>query len=63
MSDMKSLQVIAKGYSVLYAEDNVSLRENASKLLKKIFKNVLVASDGKEALELFKRDNAHILIR
>lgn len=62
MSDMKSLQVIAKGYSVLYAEDNVSLRENASKLLKKIFKNVLVASDGKEALELFKRDNAHILI-
>jgi CheY-like chemotaxis protein len=62
MSDLKELQESARGFTVLYAEDNEALRLNATKLLKKFFDTVYVAPDGQEALEIFKREQIDILI-
>lgn len=62
MSDLKRLQAMGKGFCVLYAEDNETLRLNATKLLKKIFDNVITVSDGKEALEVFKKHRIRILL-
>lgn len=38
---------------VLYAEDDVNLRENTTELLNDLFASIEEASDGKEALELY----------
>ena len=35
MKDLKKLKLIAENLSILYVEDNTSLRENAGKLLRK----------------------------
>jgi DNA-binding response OmpR family regulator len=39
---------------VLYAEDEAGIRGNVEQILSLFFKSVLVAKDGKEALELFE---------
>jgi CheY-like chemotaxis protein len=62
MSDLKALQSAAKGFSVLYAEDNDALRLNATKLLNKFFEKVQTAADGAEALEFFRKKHADIVI-
>ncbi len=62
MSDMKKLQEAAKGISILYVEDNESLRKNAAKLLHKFFKNVYVGADGLEGLQLFKKYHPQLVI-
>jgi len=62
MSDIKNLQHLAVGFSVLYVEDNDALRENAAKLLKKFFKTVHVGADGQEGIELFKKYKPLIVI-
>lgn len=62
MSELKELKSAAKGFSVLYVEDNKALRENAAKLLHKFFDNVDTASDGKEGLKKFKKLHYPIVI-
>ncbi len=62
MDMLRELKESAKGFSVLYAEDNEPLRLNATKLLKKFFDNVTTAADGAEALEMFKKTPTDILI-
>ncbi|MCD6433071.1 MAG: response regulator, partial [Sulfurimonas sp.] len=62
MSVIKKLKSEAKDISVLYAEDNKALRENASKLLGKFFTNVYSGVDGKDALEQFKKYHPQIVI-
>jgi len=62
MLDLKQLKMDTHGISVLYVEDNGVLRENASKLLKKFFVHVYIASDGKEGLETFKKNHPNIVI-
>ena len=62
MSDLKKLKQIAKGFSILYVEDNKALRENASKLVHKIFDEVDVAANGFEGLEKFKRHHYPLVI-
>jgi len=56
MSDLKELKLEAKGFSILYVEDNKALRENASKLLMKFFDTVYSAYDGKDGFEIFKKE-------
>ena len=62
MSAPKELQEEAKDFTILYAEDNDALRNNAAKLLKKFFHHVHVAADGKEGYELFKKHRPQIVI-
>ncbi len=62
MGNLKELQSIAKDVSILYVEDNDSLRKNATKFLKKFFTQVDVAEDGEVALKLFKKNNYPIVI-
>ncbi len=62
MSDLKDLKVDAKGFSILYVEDNKALRENASKLLVKFFDTVYSAMDGEKGLEVFKKELPDIVI-
>lgn len=62
MSDLKKLALEAKGFNVLYAEDNNKLRDNVNKLLNKFFSNVDVAEDGKSALQLFNEKIYDIVI-
>jgi len=62
MVDMKKLVANAKGFSILYVEDNNALRNNASKLLHKFFDTVYSAENGKEGLKLFKKHLPQIVI-
>ena len=62
MNDLKKLQALSKDFSVLYVEDNESLRANAERLLLKFFHMVTVAEDGEEGLEEFKKHNYPIVI-
>ncbi len=62
MSDIKSLQALTKGISILYVEDNVALRENASKLFQKFFDSVESAEDGLAGLELFKKHHHPLVV-
>ena len=62
MSDLKKLKLAAKGFSVLYVEDNKALRVNATKLLRKFFDKVEVAADGKEGLDKFKKHHYPLVI-
>ena len=43
-----------KSITILYVEDDLLVREQTEKILKKLFKKVYVAVDGKEGLELYK---------
>ena len=49
-------------YRVLYAEDEDGVRKNVSEMLKLLFKEVYVASDGEEAYVLFKEYLPDIVI-
>jgi len=62
MSNLKKLKLVAKGFSVLYVEDNKALRMNAAKLLRKFFNEVEVAADGKEGLDKFKKHHYPLVI-
>ncbi|MBF0608085.1 MAG: hybrid sensor histidine kinase/response regulator [Magnetococcales bacterium] len=56
------LKELAQSLSILYAEDEDDMRSEYSKFYMKFFKSVDVARDGKEALELYKRDRYDIVI-
>jgi len=44
-----------KNYTILYVEDDKNVQKNIAEYLQRLFKEVLVTSDGKEALELYKQ--------
>lgn len=62
MPDLSRLKTEAKNFTILYAEDNASLLEQAGALLKKFFPTVYLAHDGAEALELFKAHHPKIVL-
>ena len=62
MSDLKKLQALAGKFSILYVEDNVTLRMKAAKFLKKFFLDVTLAEDGKEGLAFFQKNHYPIVI-
>lgn len=61
-NDLKLLREICKNYTVLYAEDDIAAQEEIRRTLKRIFKEVYVAPDGKIALELFQQYQPDIII-
>jgi DNA-binding response OmpR family regulator len=53
---------VFKSLSILYAEDDLVIRESISRILNMFFKNVFVASDGNEALELYQNNKIDVLM-
>jgi two-component system cell cycle response regulator len=60
--DVKKLKNLVSDMSVLYAEDETDLREKVVLYLKKLFHTVKDASNGEEALEIFKSEDFDIVI-
>ena len=56
------LKELSDGLTLLYVEDNEGLREKALELLKKLFVDVIYASDGQEGYKLFKEHRPQIVI-
>lgn len=46
--------------TILYVEDDLTLQSNVKEILEKFFKTILLASDGDEALDLY-RENQNII--
>ena len=53
---------LLKNYSVLYVEDELEIQANMVEYLEAYFSIVHVASDGKEALSLYKKHLPHVAI-
>lgn len=51
-----------KDLNVLYVEDNISVQQQTIKMLESFFNNIYIASNGKEALDLFNTNNLYNLI-
>ena len=49
-----------KALNVLYVEDDSEIQENFSKILRKVFSSVTVASNGQEGVEIFKENSENI---
>ena len=57
-----NLRNLLVDYTVLYAEDELSIQKNMQEYLEGYFKKVYVASDGKEALEKYHELRPDVLI-
>lgn len=51
-----------KSLNILYAEDDLIIRESISRILSMFFKEVFVANDGNEALEIYQNNKIDVLI-
>lgn len=51
-----------KNFCILYVEDDIEVQINISKILSLLFQKVYVASNGAEALEIFKRHEINIIL-
>ncbi|WP_187647763.1 EAL domain-containing response regulator [Nitrosophilus labii] len=60
--DIKKLQEEAKNFNVLLVEDNEKVLQVTKTLLLKFFKDVKVAFNGKEGLEIFGKEKFDIVI-
>ena len=58
----KKLAELAKDFGLLYVEDNSGLQKQATKIFKKFFREVIVAKDGQEGIELFMEHYPPIII-
>ncbi len=59
---IKSLQELAKSFTVLFVEDESDAREMGSGVFKLLFENVFVADNGEAGLRLYKEKNPDIVI-
>ncbi|MEA2112108.1 MAG: response regulator [Campylobacterota bacterium] len=62
MQQFHSLVDYAKDFSLLYVEDDLMLQQETKTILERIFKKIDTASDGEEALELFKSNHYDLII-
>jgi putative nucleotidyltransferase with HDIG domain len=60
--DIKKLHKISSELNILYVEDEVEIRTKVVKYLSRLFKNVFSASDGEEALKLYKKNSFDIVV-
>lgn len=58
----KELLPLTKTLDILYAEDDIALREATSELFIHLFASVDVAADGKEALDFYEKGKYDIII-
>ena len=60
--DPKLLKEITSNLNILYAEDEETLRRGMVQTLKRLFKNVYVAEDGYEGIELYKNHDIDLIL-
>lgn len=53
---------ILKSLTILYAEDDLVIQESTSRILKMFFKEVFIANNGNEAIEIYQRYKPNILM-
>lgn len=53
---------ILKSLNILYAEDDLVIKESTTRILKMFFKEVFVANDGNEALEIYQNHKIDAII-
>ena len=53
---------LLKKYTILYAEDEPIIQMNIHQFLQHYFKQIILASDGKEALDLFQEHTPDVVI-
>lgn len=59
---MQELARTLKDLNILYAEDNPYIQATTARTLELLFANVHLASDGVEALELYKNKNIDVVL-
>lgn len=62
MVSLIDLRDICKNYRVLYAEDDESISSTLKNYLSKFFKSVVIADNGKDALEIYKDNDFEIVL-
>lgn len=55
MIDAKKVRELSKDLTVLYVEDEIAVQKELESMFKIFFKNVIVANDGQEGLELYAK--------
>ena len=58
----KDLKELSSHLTILYAEDEEILRDSMQLTLEKLFKKTLVAKNGQEAFEMFKKEEVDIVL-
>lgn len=53
---------ILKSLNILYAEDDLVIKESTTRILKMFFKDVFVANDGNEALEIYQNHKIDVIM-
>ena len=56
------MKTALKPYTILYAEDDMALQKSTAEYLRRYFKEVHLASDGTEALNLYDTCQADVVI-
>ena len=59
---LESVIKCTKNLNVLYVEDNVYVQKQTTKMLESFFNKIYIANNGKEALELFEKENLYNLV-
>lgn len=62
VEDLLDSEALLKEFTILYAEDDNFVRTHVALVLKRLAKNVLLAQDGKEALDLYTKYQPQIVI-
>ncbi|MDZ7819884.1 MAG: response regulator [Aliarcobacter sp.] len=62
MENLKILQNISKDFNILFVEDSKALQKQVVLFLGKFFKNVYVANDGIEGIELYKEHKPDLIL-
>ncbi|MCK9372202.1 MAG: response regulator, partial [Sulfuricurvum sp.] len=62
MISVKDLRELTKELTILYAEDELWLRENMAETLKRLFHHTLIAENGEEAVEYFKNNRVDLIL-
>jgi DNA-binding response OmpR family regulator len=53
---------ILKSLNILFAEDDLVIKESTTRILKMFFKEVFVANDGNEALEIYQNHKIDVIM-
>lgn len=59
---MKKDISLLRSLTILYAEDDQVIRDSIARILKMFFKEVFIASDGYEALEIYKTKSVNVIM-